>query len=455
MHSCEKTSLCSICFNYYDNKNEHYCPLEKQKKPDATPRPMAAYDLETQVQENSSNCNNCLIQEQIYLTRTQKLRSELTAHEMKNIYCSTHQEKTDRESAHECNLIATVFENQYFGSFDLIVMADPALQYSEDFKLQKNYFKPPKENYYDPLLFGRPISRKVKKPQKFRSRLTSSKNTFPIKMYKNHSFEIGSDKPLTEDDLSFLKTLPPMEKFVAYFINPRFSNQVFLVNNSIIIHFKQIFIFFSCPQAHYGGSFDVHFLINCLLKFGITPDILCRGHKVLVLHIREFAISFMDSFKYVKTSLARAAKTFGLPIEKGKGFPVRFNSRKNYNVQTIPPFPWFVNENDSEMAVKEKKEFWLKRKQEPWIFCEELILYCVADSFILAQICVRFCKEWVESQLKMQEFFNKKNKKVKKVNKHDDWEEDAEENEYYSPSYFFPFHEQFCTLGGSIMEEYN
>ena len=105
-----------------------------------------------------------------------------------------------------------------------------------------------------------------------------------------------------------------------------------------------------------------------------------------------------------------------------------------------------------------------------------MIFYCTADSLILAQICVRFCKEWVSSQIKMQKFFNKKISGKNKYNKsfHGDINsesdsedaadnsesdsEDAADNsssnldediEDYKPSYFFPFQEQFCTLGGN------
>ena len=228
-HDCDKTTLCTICFEYYDNQYKHFCPLEKQKKASGLPRPLATYDLETLVQQKSSNCNDCLVQEQVYLTKMKKLRSELKKQEKTNIYCAAHRNETERESFHECNLIATVFEDQYYGSFSMIVMADPALQYDQDLKLQKNYFETSKEEYYDPQLFGQPLNRKFKKMKKFHQRLSSSRNVFPIKIDENHDFEIGSDKPLTENDINFLKKLSPMEKFVAYFVNPRFSNQVFLV----------------------------------------------------------------------------------------------------------------------------------------------------------------------------------------------------------------------------------
>ena len=415
-HSCEKAAFCSVCFEYYDNRNIHFCSLEKQRPPAGLPSPIAAYDLETQVVQSSSSCIDCLEIEQRYLTIHRKLRSELRKSEMEYIYCNEHKDVQTRDSVHECNLVTVMFENVYYGHFDLLVLADPILKYEDDMILKKGYLKTSKNGYYDPDLYGKPISRKIKNFRKGGGRLRSSKNSFPIKMDNSYNFEIGSEKDLSESDLTFLKTLQPLEKFIAYFINPRFANSVFL--------------------AHYGSHFDVQFLIDCLLKYNISPEILSRGRKVLKLSIPEFNITFIDSFRYIKSSLAKAAKTFDLNIGKGE-FPVRFNSRSNYNAVEIPPFPWFVNENDNEKTVEEKKQFWLERKKRPWNFCEEFISYGIMDVNLLAQICVRFCKEWIESQAKMQKVFNKKIKVSK--DKHG-----VKKN----TSYFFPFDgKMFCTLG--------
>ena len=182
-----------------------------------------------------------------------------------------------------------------------------------------------------------------------------------------------------------------------------------------------------------------------MLKYGITPNILCSGHKILQLTLPEFGQTYIDSFKYVKTSLGKAAKTFGLELTKGT-FPVRYNLVEHYLAEEIPSFHWFVNENDDKDAIEDKKKFWLERRKKKWIFKEELRRYCLDDSLILAQICVRFCKEWITSQLQMQEIFssNKTNKRKRK-------DSDSEDEELeYVPPYFFPFNEQFCTLGGII-----
>ena len=413
-HNCEKPTICSICYEYYDNKQEHFCSLEKQRKPAGLPRPIAAYDLETEVNQKSSNCDQCLIQEQTYLSNSRKLRSELTKSEIINTFCDDHKNDSEHDSIHNTILITIVYESEFYGSYDLTVFAHNDLKSDYDFKTIKNYYQPTKDEYYDKNLFNQRISRKIKRTTS-NEKLKSSRNIFPIKLDPNHSFEIGSSKPLTKADIEFLKTRHPMEKFIAYFINPRFRRQTFI--------------------AHFGSSFDIHFLIDFLIKIGITPDILCRGNKILKLYIPAFSILFLDSYRYIKTSLSKAAKTFGCSLMKGF-FPVKICSTSFRDRRTIPSLPSFINENDDEAMIEEKKKFWLERRKSEWVFLDELIRYGIDDSLILAQVCLRFCREWIISQQQMQKIFNIKIKIEKDEN-----------GQALSVPYFFPFDDQFCTLG--------
>ena len=229
-HDCKKSFMCNICFNYYDKETEHFCPLQKQKMPKELPRPLAAYDLETLVEKGSSNCNACLVEEQAYLSKSGKLKSELKKDEVKYTYCSTHRNMSSHLSTHSCNFLSVVFEQDFYGTFSSIIMADPKLGLEDDLVLKKNFYKIPAQQYYDPFLHGKALNRKLKLQKNSSQKLTSSVNLFPIKMSENHEFEIGSNRTITDNDLNFLRTLQPMEKFVAYFVNPRFCNQVFLVS---------------------------------------------------------------------------------------------------------------------------------------------------------------------------------------------------------------------------------
>ena len=107
-------------------------------------------------------------------------------------------------------------------------MCDPLMEHPDDMVLKKSYFQVAKIDYYDSKLHGQPVDRTVKKKGKKQREMRSSKNMFPIEM-QGHNFQIGEDRELGKEDLELLKRMEPMDKFVAYFINPRFRNQVFLV----------------------------------------------------------------------------------------------------------------------------------------------------------------------------------------------------------------------------------
>ena len=156
---------------------------------------------------------------------------------------------------------------------------------------------------------------------------------------------------------------------------------------------------------------------------------LFKGQKILKLSIPEFGITFLDSYKYIKASLQKCAKMFSLDIGKGT-FPLKSNIRKNYNLNSIPPFHVFINENDSEQAINEKRKFWLTRRKTPWNFRKEISLYCNLDCLVLIKICLRFCFEWIDMQRHMWDFFGKS----------------GQDNPSFR--YFFPFENRFCTLGG-------
>ena len=157
---------------------------------------------------------------------------------------------------------------------------------------------------------------------------------------------------------------------------------------------------------------------------------LFKGQKILKLSIPEFGITFLDSYKYIRASLQKCAKMFSLDIGKGH-FPLKSNSRKNYDLNSIPSFHFFINENDNEHVINEKRTFWLARRKSVWNFREEISLYCNLDCLVLIKICLRFCFEWIDMQRHMWDFFK-----------------ESEQEKTFQ--YFFPFENRFCTLGGNI-----
>ena len=84
---------------------------------------------------------------------------------------------------------------------------------------------------------------------------------------------------------------------------------------------------------------------------------------------------------------------------------MRANILKFYKSETIPPFEWFINENDSTEAIEEKRSWYLERRKKVWVFKDEIAEYCTDDSFILCQIILKFTREWFSLQEGMANYF--------------------------------------------------
>ena len=137
VHKCETRGYCHICYKYYDSEKEHYCPLELQREPKSLPSPMAFWDIESIVNDTADNCEDCLKTEQAYLNAHKKLRSQLKKCEKQLIFCAAHKDRENKSVYHKCNFIAVLFENDYYGFFDLIVFSDYEMFHENDMRLQK------------------------------------------------------------------------------------------------------------------------------------------------------------------------------------------------------------------------------------------------------------------------------------------------------------------------------
>ena len=62
----------------------------------------------------------------------------------------------------------------------------------------------------------------------------------------------------------------------------------------------------------------------------MTPSIISKGNKILKLDIEEWNIAFLDSYKYIKASLAKCCKMYQIDMKKGF-FPHLANREHYYN----------------------------------------------------------------------------------------------------------------------------
>ena len=254
-------------------------------------------------------------------------------------------------------------------------MADPLMQHPDDLKVEKNFYICPKDEYYCKEIHGTKVTRHlINKRKKSRDPfIKSSLNTFK-----------GKDQLNTSNKSKYQK-LSALQKFILFFIRRAFTNQVFVAHNS--------------------SNFDSILLIEGLTSEDITPSVLSKGNKLLCISINEFNIQFIDSIRYIKASLAKCCKVFKLSEKKGT-FPLKANHRDYYNKNGIvPQFHLFINENDSQNVIEEKKQWYQNRKQSLWNFKKEIAAYCTDDSLILCKIGIKFAKEWFDIQVFLICFF--------------------------------------------------
>ena len=113
-----------------------------------------------------------------------------------------------------------------------------------------------------------------------------------------------------------------------------------------------------------------------MFERGITPAVISKGNAIMNLSVTEYNINFSDSFLYIKTSLSKCCKLYNLQTLKGT-FPLAGNDVQYYEAETIPNFKLFLSENDSEQALKDKSEWYLIRKNQPWNFKKEICKFMI------------------------------------------------------------------------------
>ena len=108
-----------------------------------------------------------------------------------------------------------------------------------------------------------------------------------------------------------------------------------------------------------------------MFERGITPSVISRGNAAMSISLPEFNLHFLDSFLYIKTSLAKCCKLYNLKTCKGT-FPLAANTDAFYESRSMPPFNLFINDSDSKEVINEKRIWYYNRKRKPWIFKDEI-----------------------------------------------------------------------------------
>lgn len=152
--------------------------------------------------------------------------------------------------------------------------------------------------------------------------------------------------------------------------------------------------------AHNGGSYDWWLMMVYLFSKGISPDTLVsRGNNIMILKYGK--AKFIDSLRFVPTSLARFPKLMGLQnmgfVEKDV-FPyhyltsenlIRYKNITDEELQQQPYAP--TREYYAPISDADYNEYRERfGPDNPWHLINEMIYYCDQDVIVLAMCFMAF-----------------------------------------------------------------
>lgn len=149
--------------------------------------------------------------------------------------------------------------------------------------------------------------------------------------------------------------------------------------------------------AHNSGRYDMHFIKKEMLKRGIRSNDIVNGNTYMYCCATKFKIKFIDSYKFIQSSLRNFTKTFGL-TETTKGyFPYRFFTAENLNyVGKMPDMSWFdfdrLGKDDFDAAL----EWYDNYKDDQINLLDMCITYCKSDVLLLKQGCLSFRQTFLD-----------------------------------------------------------
>jgi hypothetical protein len=157
--------------------------------------------------------------------------------------------------------------------------------------------------------------------------------------------------------------------------------------------------------AHNSGGFDSNFVHSWLEDRGIMHSRIpspMSMHRSLETVVDDFKIRFIDSFCFIPMGLAKIGPAFNLPVHKGD-FPHKFSSLENLGYAgPMPPCDteddWYSlttvrgsSREKVDVAIAKFKAWhaeeaakYVPHTDKPWIYQEQLQLYCKLDCDVLA-----------------------------------------------------------------------
>ena len=164
-----------------------------------------------------------------------------------------------------------------------------------------------------------------------------------------------------------------------------------------------------------------------------TPLIIPQGHGILQMIVKEFNITFTDTFKFFAQKLETLPHRFQIKETKGFFSQVE-NKPENWGILRREPFALetYISGRDSEKVKKEKEKWHSEfKKTEPWFdLNDQCVRYCERDVILLLKSSLKFI---VQSFGFGQEMISR-------------FGQSLAYREGHSMTHFHPFH-KFPTLG--------
>jgi hypothetical protein len=143
--------------------------------------------------------------------------------------------------------------------------------------------------------------------------------------------------------------------------------------------------------AHNGGRYDFHFIKKEMLNRGIKSSDVTNGQTIFYSYCRDFDLRFVDSWRFISTSLRNFPKTFGI-TEMAKGhFPYTFFNKETENyVGPMPGLEHFSFNSQSPDQRKEALEWHAEHKDDIINLKQMCTEYCISDVALLREGCIKF-----------------------------------------------------------------
>ena len=173
--------------------------------------------------------------------------------------------------------------------------------------------------------------------------------------------------------------------FSGYTAVEKFAEWLFTVYRNRLKQTKKNFKLSEPVQiycfSHYGGRFDLQFLLRKMLETRQTPKIIRRGSKIIMME--SGTVRFLDSYSFISLPLSKFAKTFNLEETKG-WFPHLFHCDANYHYSGAwPDRSFYEPEKFNEKELVKFDQWYEQQKNKTFDMKQELESYCYLDVKVL------------------------------------------------------------------------